>query len=268
MSGRAPRYRMQRLYQVPLANLKPDPQQPRKYFDPVALADLGRSITTHGILQPILACKAGDGGLTVVSGERRYQAALQAGLTEVPVIVTAGNAVEIALVENLLREDLTAIEEAEAIERLKGEHSYTLADLSGILGKAESTLSEILSLNRLPETVKNDCRNDPKVARGILQEIVKAGTAGRMSALYQKYKERGLTRGEIRIRKRAIKQKEAQDEPTFVALFLQRLEALDLDQLAQAEVVRMFGELSRLRQAAQTKLNLLKKKLPAGENGG
>jgi ParB family chromosome partitioning protein len=162
-----------KLYDLSIAVLRPDPEQPRKYLDGQALAELQASIVRHGVLQPILVRKGRGGTYIIVSGERCYQAARLAGLATLPAILTDGNPVEIAIIENLLRENLTAIEEAEAIERLRALNDYQLADLSAILGKSVSLLSEILSLNRLPVAVKDDCRQDPKSSRGVLVEIAR-----------------------------------------------------------------------------------------------
>jgi ParB family chromosome partitioning protein len=193
-----------------------------------------------------------------VSGERRYQAALRGGLATVPVLITDGDPVEIAIVENLLRESLTAIEEAEAIDRLRSEHNYTLTDLPEILGKAESTLSEILALNKLPETVKNDCRNDPKAARRILTEIAKCGSPRRMTSLYEKYKAKGLTRGELRSKAKGPQEKPATAKLCLVRNFLKRLEALETAGLEESQLHQLAKELEQLRLVAQAKLEALR----------
>ena len=91
-----------------------------------------------------------EGAFVIVSGERRYQAAKNAGLETIQAIITDGEPAEISIIENLLRENLTAIEEAEAIERLRAVHDYGLAELATALGKSDSTISEILTLNNLP----------------------------------------------------------------------------------------------------------------------
>jgi ParB family transcriptional regulator, chromosome partitioning protein len=100
--------------------LAPDPEQPRKFFDEQALAELQASIASHGVLQPVLVREGGEGMFIIVSGERRYQAAKNAGLETIPAILTDGEPAEISIIENLLRENLTAIEEAEAIVRPPG----------------------------------------------------------------------------------------------------------------------------------------------------
>ena len=187
------------LEQVKLTDIKPDPKQPRKYFDQQALQELADSIKIHGVLQPILARKdETTGEIFIVSGERRYQASKIAGKETIPVIFTTGKPGEIALVENLLRENLTAIEEAEAMDRIMTEYNYSQEDLSKVVGKAPSTISEILSLNKLPQEIRDKCRENPKISRGILVEIAKKKTEKQMLALYNKFEQRGLTRAEIR----------------------------------------------------------------------
>jgi ParB family transcriptional regulator, chromosome partitioning protein len=252
-------YRKGRMYDLNVSDITPDILQPRKYFDQQAMDELKTSIRKHGVLQPVLVRGGDDGKFIVVSGERRYQASLAAGLTTIPALVTDGDPVEISIVENLLREDLTAIEEAEAIDSLKTAHSYQLSDLSLVLGKAESTLSEILSLNKLPDPVKNDCRNDPKAARGILAEIAKQRTPEKMQMLYDKYKGSGLTRGEIRSKSRTTKP--AEDAPidfSFVANCSRRIDSLETEKVDPTQVDELVQDLEKLRSCAYQKLKVLK----------
>ena len=247
-----------KLYDLNIADLQPDPDQPRKYFDEQALAELKASIEKHGVLQPVLVRQGADGRLLLVSGERRFQASKLAGCLTIPAVFTTGEPAELSIVENLLRENLTAIEEAEAIERLRVQHDYTLADLGAALGKAESTMSEILSLNRLPAEVKDDCRNDPKTARGILVAIAGQKTPEKMTALYKKYKESGLTRGEIR--KKTAKPK-APDMPidlAFVDQFYDKLYTLDDTKLTVDQKAALNLTLEKLRSMVYQKMKLLK----------
>ncbi|MFZ4859007.1 MAG: ParB/RepB/Spo0J family partition protein [Desulfuromonadaceae bacterium] len=236
-----------KLYDLNLADVQPDPDQPRKYFDEQALAELKASILKHGVLQPVLVRQGTEGSLLLVSGERRYQASKLAGCLTVPAVFTDGDPAELSIVENLLRENLTAIEEAEAIEKLRAQHEYMLGDLALILGKSDSTLSEILSLNKLPDDVKNDCRNDPKTARGILVEIAKKKDQATMSALYTKYKESGLTRGEIR--KKAAKPKvlDAPVDLTFVDQFYDRIYTLDSATLSNSQKMSLNLTIVKMR---------------------
>ena len=183
------------LYQISCADLQTDPNQPRKYFDPDAQQDLANSLQKQGVLQPILFRADQDGVLFIVAGERRLQAAKEAELETIPAILVEGNYSEIALVENLLRQDLTAIEVAEALDRIMKEHNYTQEHLTTIIGKAKSTVSEILSLNRLPDEIRNECRNDPSVSRQVLLKIAKKGREKGMRTEYNKYKAKKQTKG-------------------------------------------------------------------------
>lgn len=250
-------YEKGKLYQLALTALHPDPEQPRKFFDEQALAELQASIVSHGVLQPILVRQGEGGAFFIVSGERRYQASNNAGLTTIPAIITDGEPAEIAIVENLLRENLTAIEEAEAIERLRAVHNYGLADLATALGKSDSTISEILTLNKLPPQIKDDCRNDPKAIRTILTIIARQKTPEKMTSLYAKYKENGLTRGEIRKQTapKAIRKPLAAAD---VAAWAERLDTIVIADMTVDEKSALRQEVEILRSVAYQKIKLLK----------
>lgn len=257
LATKQPAYEKGKLYQLELTALHPDPEQPRKFFDEQALAELQASIVTHGVLQPILVRQGEGRAFFIVSGERRYQASKNAGLTTVPAIITDGEPTEIAIVENLLRESLTAIEEAEAIERLRAVHNYALAELATVLGKSDSTISEILTINKLPPEVKDDCRNDPKAIRTILTLIARQKTPEKMKFLYAKYKENGLTRGEIRKQTapKAIRKPLAAAD---VASWAQRLDTLIIADMTVEEKNSLRQEIEILRSVAYQKIKLLK----------
>ncbi len=251
-------YEKGKLYQLSMFQLSPDPEQPRKFFDEQALAELAASIASHGVLQPILVREGEGGKFIIVSGERRYQASRNAGLESVPAIITDGEPAEISIIENLLRENLTAIEEAEGIERLRAIHDYGLSELSTALGKSDTAISAILSLNRLPAEVKDDCRNDPKVNRSILVEIAKLKTPAKMIALYAKYKESGLTRGEIRKQTAKPKPADAPPDISFLPSWSEKLDTLDYSRLDADQKATMLIELTKLRGVAYQKIKLLK----------
>jgi ParB family chromosome partitioning protein len=188
-----PTYSKGTLYEINVQDLEADPSQPRKYFDPAAHQDLVNSLQKQGVLQPILFRADQDGMLLIVAGERRVQAAKEAGLETIPAILVEGDYSEIALVENLLRQDLNAIEVAEALDRIMKEYGYNQEQLTGIIGKAKSTVSEILSLNRLPDEIRNECRNDPSTSRKTLIAIAKKKRPKGMLTAYRKYKEQSLS---------------------------------------------------------------------------
>ena len=145
-----------RIETLPLREIEPDPGQPRKTFEQETLSELAASIAEHGLLQPIAVRPKPSGGYLIVAGERRWRASRMAGLTEVPVIVkdvTDEQAMELALVENLQREDLDPVEEATGIRELMTRCDLTQEQAARKLGKSRSALANSLRLLSLPETV-------------------------------------------------------------------------------------------------------------------
>ena len=140
------------------ALIDPKSGQPRRTFDPDALTELAESISTHGVLQPILVRETGNGRFQIIAGERRWRAAKQAGLTEIPAVVLDRYdlaVAEIALVENLQREDLNPIEEAGAFRSLSEEFGLTQEELSRRVGKSRSYIANATRLIELPDEVKD-----------------------------------------------------------------------------------------------------------------
>ncbi|MCE5264321.1 MAG: ParB/RepB/Spo0J family partition protein [Deltaproteobacteria bacterium] len=184
-------YEKNQLHMVPLAEIQPDPGQPRKYMDPAALEELTASIRQMGIIEPIVCRQDPATGLVyAVAGERRCAAARLAGVAAVPAIfIDGGNCAEIALVENLLRQDLNPVEEAEALQRLMDEHAYQQEQLATVIGKAQSSISRSLSLNRLPKEIRDKCRQDPTVPRNVLVEIAQKRQERSMLTQFQKYQD-------------------------------------------------------------------------------
>jgi ParB family chromosome partitioning protein len=190
-------YAPNQLHSVPLAEIQPDPTQPRKYMDPVALEELSASIRQMGIIEPIVCRQDPATGLVYsVAGERRCAAARKAGLTHVPaVFIDSGNYAEIALVENLLRQDLNPIEEAEALKRLMDDHPYLQEDLARIIGKSPTTISEALSLNKLSKEIRDECRKDPTVPKNVLVVIARNKQQRSMTTQFRKYRDQQAKTG-------------------------------------------------------------------------
>ena len=141
---------------LPLREIEPDPEQPRKTFDEQALGELAASIAEHGLLQPIAVRPRPRGGYSIVAGERRWRACRMAGLNDVPVVikeVSDEQAMELALVENLQREDLDPVEEATGIRELMTRCGLTQEQAAQKLGKSRSALANSLRLLNLPENV-------------------------------------------------------------------------------------------------------------------
>jgi len=140
---------------VPVTHLHPMPNQPRKTFDDAALAELSASIQSRGMLQPIIVRDVGN-ALQIVAGERRWRAAQLAQIHQVPVIVREFDdktALELAIIENVQREQLNAWEEGESYRRLVDEHDYTQEDLAKIVGKSRSHIANLMRLQNLPQLV-------------------------------------------------------------------------------------------------------------------
>jgi ParB family chromosome partitioning protein len=160
-------YEKGKLFDIPLVDLQADPDQPRKIIDAQGLEDITASIAKLGVLQPILFRIDAEGRQIIVAGERRTNAARAVGLLTIPAVYIAdANFAEVALVENLLRQDLTAVEEAEALQRLMTDQSYTQEQMGVIVGKARTTVGDILTLNKLPQEIRDECRGDRQITRG------------------------------------------------------------------------------------------------------
>jgi ParB family chromosome partitioning protein len=139
-----------------IEEIAPDRSQPRRHFNEQHLAELAESIRSKGVLLPLLV-RRGDTGYILIAGERRWRAAQRAGLRELPALVrevTGGEAFELALIENIQREDLNPIEEAEAFQRLIEDHQLTQEQLAERVGKDRSTVANALRLLRLPDAIK------------------------------------------------------------------------------------------------------------------
>lgn len=142
---------------LPINEIIPNKEQPRKTFDEGALQELADSITVHGVLQPLLVRPLLSGGYQLIAGERRWRASRMAGLKEVPVIIrelSDSEAMEIAIIENLQREDLNPIEEAEGLQALIDKCDYTQEQLAVSVGKSRPAIANALRLLKLPEEVR------------------------------------------------------------------------------------------------------------------
>jgi ParB family transcriptional regulator, chromosome partitioning protein len=146
------------LAQIPLDRISANPYQPRKAFGERSIEELARSVREHGIVQPVVVTRTAENRYRLVAGERRLRAALKAGLDTVPAVIKdlpqESDALQIALIENIQREDLNPIEEANAYHQLHDEFGLTQEEISRRVGKERSTIANFLRLLRLPEAVK------------------------------------------------------------------------------------------------------------------
>jgi len=165
------------------------------------LSELIASIVEQGIIEPLVVRPRGD-RFQIIAGERRYQAAVQAGLTELPVVirdVDDTEMLELALIENLQRKDLTPFEEAEALHGLADRCGYTHEDLARRLGKSRSSVTESLALAAMPDEVRNLCRLADISSKSLLLQVVRQDTPQKMTALVEKIASQGgATRQQLR----------------------------------------------------------------------
>jgi ParB family chromosome partitioning protein len=241
------------LLHIDIYAINPDPNQPRKVFDNISLEELGESIKERGILQPVLVRLEGE-KVWLVAGERRFRAAKLAGKEKIPAIITTGDPAEIALIENIQRENLKPLEEAEAFARLMETHGYKQEVLARVVGKARTTVTEILSINRLPEEIKDECRR-ADIPRRTLIEIVKKDTPEEMIALFAQVKSGEITGGNIRQITRQ-KKKRLVNTPLLNAIrmikdlqkTIKKLNSAEMQDIEKQELWQEFNELHKLMQ--------------------
>ena len=151
----------ERIQNIALENLRPEKSQPRTIFDETSLDELAQSIKKYGIIQPLVVTPIGDNKYSIIAGERRWRAAQKANLKQVPVIVRTAEALEkleIALIENVQRVDLSPLEQAVSIERLHQQFNMSYVDIAKRLGKAPPTINNMVRLMQLPEAAREALR--------------------------------------------------------------------------------------------------------------
>lgn len=201
---------------IPLSAIAPNPDQPRKLFDDEALEELASSVRQLGIIQPLSLRKTGPDSYQIIAGERRYRAALMAGLTSVPAYIRTANDLELtemALIENIQREDLNAIEIALTFRKLIDQYELTQEELSKRIGKKRATVANFLRLLRLPAEVQLGLRDklvdmgharalltitDPALQLKLYNEILKQGLSVRRVEELAKQYENGAAKDNTR----------------------------------------------------------------------
>jgi ParB family chromosome partitioning protein len=212
LAGTVGRRRRTVLTVLPITALEANPEQPRKHFAEEKLAELASSIRTRGLLQPVVVRRRAEGGFQLLAGERRFRAAQLAGLDRVPALIREGDdPLEIALIENVQREDLSPLEEAEALALLIERHGYSHREVADLLGKSRPYVSNTLALNRLPEPVKADLhREGHGLSREVLMGIAREETAESALALWQRVRLDAMS-------VRRFRAERSGDEPTATA---------------------------------------------------
>ncbi len=185
MSGK---YVVGAVSEIPIDKIEANPFQPRNKFEEEALKELSESIAEHGIIQPITVRKLGYGKYQLISGERRFKAAIMAGLTEIPAYIRIANdkqMLEMALVENIQRENLNAIEIAISFQRLIEECNLTQEELSSSVGKNRSTISNYLRLLKLPDEIQAGIK-DNIISMGHARALISMENKNEQISLYKR----------------------------------------------------------------------------------
>lgn len=203
-----------RITEIDIDKIEPNPNQPRKFFDEQSLQELAASIEAKGLLQPILV-RVGEGDTyTVVAGERRYRAHKLLNRPTIPAIITTGDSDELALIENIQRENLTPIEEAEGIQRLIEKHGYVHEDAARIVGKARNTVTALLKILTLPGDILEECRTSNIATKTFLIEL--AGTTTETQREVWESLKAGRTKTRDSVRgARGVKEGKREDETEF-----------------------------------------------------
>lgn len=183
---------------IPIHLIRPNPEQPRQHIGD--LTELIASIREKGVLEPLIV-RPHEEGYQIVAGERRWRACLQAGVTSVPCIekdVDDKEMLEIALIENLQRKDLTPFEEAEGLQSLSQKFQYTHAQIAEVLGKSRTSVTEVLSLNHMPDEIKELCRQADISSKSLLLQVARQPGVDEMKSLLERIRSENLTRKDVR----------------------------------------------------------------------
>lgn len=182
-----------------LSDIEPNRNQPRKEFNEEALAELADSISQHGVLQPLLVRPLPDGGYQIVAGERRWRACRMAGISEVPAVIrelTESQVMELALIENLQREDLSVIEEAEGYKLLMETYNFTQDEISKSVGKSRPSITNALRILNLPPNIL-DLLKEGKITAGHARALLSFSNEEEMQRAAKLIVENGLSVREI-----------------------------------------------------------------------
>jgi ParB family chromosome partitioning protein len=245
---------------VPLSAVTPNPDQPRKRFDDTTLAELSASIRRYGLLQPIVVRRTGT-TFQIIAGERRFRAALMAGLDRLPALIReVEDPLELALIENLQREDLTALEEAEALAQLIERHGYSHREVAELLGKSRPYVSNTLALTRLPTQVKDELkRGGRSVSRELLLGVAREEDPDAALALWRRLQLELLSVRRFREEREGGRPERAavQEALTAARRLNRALARLLGEELGKAEIPRLTRALRRTARLVSRQLTAL-----------
>lgn len=212
-----------RVWHIPLSEIVPNPQQPRKHFDADALDRLVQSIKTHGVMQPIVVTERPDGGYELIAGERRFRASKKAALPTIPAIVKnvgEQDKLALAIIENIQRQELNAIEEAFSYRRLMDEFGLTQQQVADQVGKSRSAVANMVRLLDLPEVIQ-EAVIEGKLSMGKARALLSIEDAEQQLAMFTSFIGEGISvraaEQQVQQEKLASKKGELRKDPNIIA---------------------------------------------------
>ena len=242
---------------VPLSLIDANPDQPRSQMGD--LEELTASVRDKGVLEPILIRATGQGRYQIISGERRFRAAAAAGLEEIPAIeldVDESEVLEIALVENIQRKDLTPFEEAEGFHILQEKFGYTHEKIAQVIGKSRTTVTETLQLNDIPSPIRDAARRAGIQNKSVLVQIARAGSEKAMIDAVDRFAAGEIGRAELRRETARPAEKKAGRPKNYTYSFRDKALPFSLSlsfrkpRVDKAEVVEALREVVRRLEGA------------------
>jgi ParB family chromosome partitioning protein len=249
-----------RIVELDMAKIAWNPDQPRKSIDPERLQELADSIAAHGLIHPITVRPAGEDQYMVIAGERRFRAFGLLERASIPAIISEGDTDELALIENIQREDLSPIDEFQAVARLMDKHGYSQGDAAGALGKSRVSINELMSLSGLAALILDEPLA-AKVSKSILIEIARAGDEPAQVALWAAVRDGAQTVRAVRATKKASDKRSQGPSPIGSALRAGRRFARAISAIPEAD----RGRLAEIETIVERLLKLLEAR---GEGSG
>jgi ParB family transcriptional regulator, chromosome partitioning protein len=233
-----------RIVELDMAQIIWNPDQPRKHIDPVRLQELADSITTHGLIHPITVTRTEPDHYMVVAGERRFRAFMLLERASIPAIISEGSTDELALIENIQREDLSPIDEYQAVARLIDKHGYRQGDAATALGKSRVSINEIMSLSGLAPAILQEA-GAANISKSVFVEIARAKDEASQLELWRAVQDGATTVRALRARKKPATLTAHAMTPIDAAIragqkFVAALDAIPTDKSAKIPEVRLL----------------------------
>jgi ParB family chromosome partitioning protein len=249
----------QRMLLIELSKIRSNPDQPRKFFDEESLRELAQSIEQYGQLQPIILKDSDEPDTYIlVAGERRYRAHQILGKNEIYAIITDGSLDEIALVENVQRQDLHPLELAESLQRLMEKHGWTQDRLAEAIGKNRRTINEVLKLNTLPDDIRDECRAlGTEISKIALLQIARIDDPHKQRDFWMQVKDGNLSTREIQAQRKSSTAPKATPSPIKQAVskgkgFANKLRELSPEGIGDEEYYELLEVMEEITKLLDT----------------